>query len=107
MSRNDYHLRGSRIAVVVGEGGETRTSRAADWPGPPPVTLEGGGGFEEEHRVRTFPDDSENKSRVSMDADGGWMGRDRDAWISRIRPGQGQGQGAPSCDPGGEQGAMR
>ena len=75
MSRNDYHLRGSRIAVVVGEGGETRTSRAAGWPGPPPVTLEGEGGFEEEHRVRTATTCSRTDgSRDVEENDGtGWM----------------------------------
>ena len=31
------------MAVVVSKGGETRTSRAADWPGPPPVSWRGRG----------------------------------------------------------------
>ena len=42
MSRNDYHIRGSRMAVVLGKRGGTRTSRAVDWPGPPPVPWRGG-----------------------------------------------------------------
>ena len=45
-------------------------------------------------------DDSETKSRMSMDADGGWMGGDRDAWMSPKGPGQGQGQGAASGKSG-------
>ena len=31
------------MAVVVSKRGETRTSRAADWPGPPPVPWRGRG----------------------------------------------------------------